>query len=596
MLKTLVDTSFAGSRRVGGQGLMTELSAASPLAQGLANRLPLLLKEFGQAIYVWNIIDDSLEWSPGAHSVLGVSTEALIATGDAYQQLVDPDSMVARHSSIFGAALADSGEGVPYEIVYPLRVMQGGVARRVWVEDKGCWHGGVNGRPARAEGILRVVTERVEAEQRRAVLSRSDPLTGTLDRTRVLEVLDDILSEAKRVQGSCGLVFVTIEGLGAINDAYGIEVSDQLIEGVVKRVRSRMRNGDAIGRYSTTSFVIVLANCKATELEIAMRRFQDAVRESPIQTTSGPIAAHVVLGGATAPRYARTAAELMMRAREAMIDARGRRGGGCCVYIPNPEREERRRLDFSLTHDLINALNERRLSLAFQPVISSNTAEPVWYEALARIETSSGLESIQRYVEPAERLGVISMLDLRVLELAFSVLDQRPDLRIAINVSAQTISDPEWRTLFSSLSVLLTGAAERLMIEISETAAIAELAQSADFVSEMQRAGVRVAIDDFCAGQHTFKTMRKLGVDLVKIDGDFVGSMLTSTDDRAFLKALIGLARDVGFQTVAECVANVETATALQAMGIDFLQGDHFGAAIAELPVVLDQQPQARSA
>lgn len=575
---------------------MTELSAALLPAQGLANRLPLLLKELGQAIYVWNIADDSLEWSPGAHQVLGVSTEALIATGDAYQQLVDPDSMVARHSSIFGAALADNGTGVPYDIVYPLRVMQGGVARRVWVEDKGHWHGGANGRPARAEGILRVVTERVESEQRRAVLSRSDPLTGTLDRTRVLEVLDDILSEAKRVQSSCGLVFVTIEGLGAINDAYGIEVSDQLIEGVVKRVRSRMRNGDAIGRYSTTSFVIVLANCKATELEIAMRRFQDAVREAPIQTTSGPIAAHVVLGGATAPRYARTAAELMMRAREAMIDARGRRGGGCCVYMPNPEREERRRLDFSLTHDLINALNERRLSLAFQPVMSASGAEPVWYEALARIETPNGLESIQRYVAPAERLGVISMLDLRVLELAFSVLDQRPDLRIAINVSAQTISDPEWRTLFSSLSVLLTGAAERLMIEISETAAIEELAQSADFVTEMQKAGVRIAIDDFCAGQHTFKMMRHLGIDLVKIDGDFVRSMLTSPDDRAFLKALIGLARDVGFQTVAECVANMETATALQAMGIDYLQGDHFGSAVADLPMVLDHQPQARSA
>ncbi|GGE50801.1 GGDEF-domain containing protein [Agaricicola taiwanensis] len=575
---------------------MTEFTAALASAHGLTQRLPVLLSAFGEAVYAWNIVDDAIEWSSGAHAVLGVQSPELMATGAAYAQLVDPDAMVARHSAIFGAALADSGEGVRYEIVYPLRVSQGGISRRIWVEDIGRWFGGPGGKPIRAEGILRLVTERLEAEQRRAVLSRADPLTGTLDRTRILEVLDDILSEAKRIQGSCGLVFVSIEGLGAINDAYGIEVSDQLIEGVVKRVRSRMRSGDAIGRYSTTSFVVVLANCKAGDLEVAMRRYLDAVREAPVETTSGSISAQVVLGGATAPRYARTAGELMMRAREAMIEARGRRSGGCCVYVPNPEREERRRLDFTLTQDLITALNERRLSLAFQPVVRAVDQEAAWYEALARIETPNGAESIQRYIQPAERLGVISMLDLRVLELAFTVLDQRHDLRIAINVSAQTIEDPEWRTLLASLSVLIPGAAERLMIEITETAAIDDLLQSATFVREMQQSGIRMAIDDFGAGQTSFRVMRQLGVDLVKIDGGFVRDLLSSTDDRAFIKAIIGLAGDVGFETVAECVDDADIARELIALGIDYLQGNYFGEALMGLPVKEAPRLQARSA
>jgi EAL domain-containing protein (putative c-di-GMP-specific phosphodiesterase class I) len=286
----------------------------------------------------------------------------------------------------------------------------------------------------------------------------------------------------------------------------------------------------------------------------------------------------------------------MMRAREAMIEARGRRSGGYCVYVPNPEREERRRLDFTLTQDLINALNDRRLSLAFQPVVRANDRGAEWYEALSRIETPQGIESIQRYIQPAERLGVISMLDLRVLELAFSVLDQRPDMKIAINVSAQTIADPEWRTLLSSLTVLIPGAVERMMVEITETAAIEDLAQSAHIVREMQRAGIRMAIDDFGAGQSSFKMMRQLAVDLVKIDGGFVQGMLRSSDDRAFVKAIIGLARDVGFQTVAECVDDPDIARELIALGIDYLQGDFFGTPLMELPGVQEPLLQARIA
>jgi diguanylate cyclase (GGDEF)-like protein len=554
-------------------------SATKPSGPTLDARLPFLLAELGEAVYVWDIAQDSLSWSPGAAELLGVQNAEMITSGASYAKLVDPEAMVARHTTVLGGAQADAGSGVRYEITYPMKIVRNGVARRIWLEDMGRWHAGPDGKPVRAEGIVRLVTERLEAEQRRAVLARADPLTGTLDRTRILEVLDETLNEAKRAQGSCGLAFISIEGLGGINDAYGIEVADQLIEGVVKRIRSRMRSGDAIGRYSTTTFVVVLANCNAPDLEIAMRRFLDAVREVPVATIAGPIAAQVALGGAVAPRYGRNAAELMMRSREALLAARNRRSGACCIYTPNPEREERRRLDLSLTQDLIAALNGRRIALAFQPVIRASDSAIMWHEALARIETPAGMESISRYIRPAERLGVVSMLDRRVLELAFTVLDQRPDLRLAINVSAATTTDLEWRTLLSGLSALIPGVAERLMVEITETAALEDVDEAVSFVREMREAGIRIAIDDFGAGHTSFKTLRQLGVDLVKIDGAYASQIIASPEDRAFVRAVVGLARDIGFETVAECVDNADVAKALIDAGIDYLQGDLFGAA-----------------
>lgn len=545
-----------------------------------------MLAAVGEAAYVWDMASDGLSWSEGASELLGMADAGMLATGHAFSTLMDPDALLTRETAVRGAACADGGDGVPYELTYPLLPEGRGSQRRIWIEDIGRWYAGSDGRPLRAEGVVRVVTGRIDSEQRRAGVSRFDPLTGTLDRGRILEVLDETLAEAKREQTSCGLAILSIEGLGAVTEAYGVDAADELIAGAIKRIRTRMRGGDAIGRYSTSSFFIVLSKCNVTDLGIAMRRFADAVEESPIVTSAGPITARSVMGGVVGPRYGRSSSELIMRAREARFEARKRRNGGVIVYSPNPAREEQRRRDLEMTQELVNALNGRRISLAYQPVVlASSTGTVMWHEALARIETSRGIESIGRFVPPAERLGVISILDRRVLELAFAALDRCPDLHLAVNVSAGTMADHDWRDLLQGLIALVPGASERLMIEITETAELRDLDETELFVQDMRRAGIRVAIDDFGAGHTSFKVLRRLGVDLVKIDGEHIRQVLTSRDDYAFVKAVLGLARDIGFETVAECVDDPAIAEALVGMGVNYLQGHLFGAACMEMPL-----------
>ncbi len=548
----------------------------------LSASLEALLSAIGEAAYEWRLASDELRWTAGAERILGIDA-ASIATGRAYGDLTDPESLTSRATAVTGAARTDAGDGVPYAITSMLRVPSRGGARTMWVEDVGRWWAGADGRPAVARGVVRIVTDRLEAEQRRAWTSRTDPLTGALDRARIEEVLAASVAEAKKMLGSCGLVQVSVEGLGTINDAYGVRVADEVIAGVARRIRGRMRVGDQLGRYSTTSFFVVLANCSATDLEIAMRRFLEAVREEPLATTAGAIAPRVALGGAVAPRHARTPVDLVLKTREAMLKARDRRSAGMAVYAPDPVREERRRTDLELTQTLIEALNARRVSIAFQPVVRTADRACMWHEALARVETEAGLESISRYIMPAERLGIIPILDRRVLELAFARLDRDKAARIAVNVSAATVTDPEWRTLLAGLAALVPGAAERLVVEITETAALDDLDDAAAFVREMQAAGVRIAIDDFGAGHTSFRVLRRLGVDLVKIDGAYAARVVDSAEDRAFVRAIVGLARDVGFQTVAECVETEDVAEALAALGVDFLQGDHLGAPAPEM-------------
>jgi EAL domain-containing protein (putative c-di-GMP-specific phosphodiesterase class I) len=186
----------------------------------------------------------------------------------------------------------------------------------------------------------------------------------------------------------------------------------------------------------------------------------------------------------------------------------------------------------------------------------------------------------------AERLGLVRMLDHRVLELVVNELAAAPTLNASVNVSPASTLDPDWWAGLGGLLRANPGAAGRLTIEITETAAIQDVDDARGFVRRVKDLGCRIAIDDFGAGYTSFRNLRKLGVDMVKIDGAFVQNMLKSEDDRAFVQTLIELSRRLGLETVAEWVQDEETARLLSGWGCEFLQGALIGLASDARPWV----------
>jgi EAL domain-containing protein (putative c-di-GMP-specific phosphodiesterase class I) len=166
-----------------------------------------------------------------------------------------------------------------------------------------------------------------------------------------------------------------------------------------------------------------------------------------------------------------------------------------------------------------------------------------------------------------------------VAELAAS-----PDVHLSLNVSPATTGDADWWMNLEAALRTHPGAAERLIVEITETAAIQDIDQARGFVSRVRNLGSRIAIDDFGAGYTSFRNLRKLGVDLVKIDGAFVQNILHSADDRAFVQTLIELARRLKIKTVAEWVQDEDAAAMLESWGCDYLQGRLIGSATADPP------------
>jgi diguanylate cyclase (GGDEF)-like protein len=538
----------------------------------------------GEIPYEWRIDSDALAWGPNVHTVLAPLDAAVLTNGRSYAQLTDQQGGQSRSDAVMRSGLSDTGAGVPYQVQYGLRVAAG-APEVIWIEDSGRWFAGPDGKPLRAYGVVRVINERHERERQLTYLSRFDALTGELNRTRLTEILDATIEEAIKLRSSCGFLLAAIDDLGRINEAYGFDVADEVIAAVAKRMHSQMRGKDHLGRVSGNKFGIVLNNCTPDDLLIAADRLVTGIRDDVMQTSAGPVAVTVTIGGITAPRHARNVNEALSRAQDALYGARARRRGSFQAYQPNLKRVAERQENMRATDEILSALNERRIFILFEPIVEIGSRQPAFYECLMRIKRADGsLLAVNEFIPWAERLGLVRLLDHRVLDLVAAEMIASPALKASVNVSAASTSDPDWWSGLGAMLRAHPGVAERLTVEITETAAIQDIDETRGFVARVKNLGCRIAIDDFGAGYTSFRNLRKLGVDLVKIDGAFVRNLTCQEDDRAFVHTLIDLARRLGLETVAEWVQDEASAAMLADWGCHYLQGMLVGLASAERP------------
>jgi diguanylate cyclase (GGDEF)-like protein/PAS domain S-box-containing protein len=295
-------------------------------------RIASVLFASGEAAYSWNCESDTLEWSGNAPAVLNVVSTAQISTGRAYAALLSPESTQNRHDAVHRDQRKDPGVGVTYEIRYALK--QNAPGQVVWIEDVGRWFAGSDGKPARADGVVRNITERHRREQELARLSESDPLTGGLNRAVLTKAIAEEFESATKFKTSFGFIIAAIDDLAYCNQSYGYGVGDQAIAAIAERLRTHKRGKDLIGRFSDNKFGIVLHECSLEDLFIAGNRFVTAVSEAPFETSAGPLAMTVTAGGVVAPRYARDAGEILAHANIALEQARQSGKGGFIDYQP----------------------------------------------------------------------------------------------------------------------------------------------------------------------------------------------------------------------------------------------------------------------
>lgn len=534
----------------------------------------------GEAAYHWNIASDNLTWSRNTEEVL-CSALATIDSGKRFASLMDAENLTSRYDAVMRTQKADDGKGVPFRIEYLFKGDGRNSQPTMWVEDHGRWYAGANGRPADVYGTVRPIDDRHERDQHLNFLGNCDPLTGMMNRGRMTEALGEAISVASREQAQCAFVIAAVNNLSVVNEAYGFEVADEVIVAMGRRLREVMRGGDGIARYSGGKFGIILNNCTEDELRIALERYLAVARESVIETQHGPVWAMLSIGALCLPHQATDANTATARAEEALNEARRLPSDGYVIYKPSELRSNERKLNARCATEIVKCLKADLFKLAFQPIISAQTGQIILHEALLRMadEQSNELIAAQHLMPVSERLGLVRLIDRSVTQMIVNTLHQYPDAHLAMNVSATTATDPRWYNQLLEIIGENSSVAHRLTVEITETVALSDIEATRYFVENLRSSGCKVAIDDFGVGYTSFRNLRDLQVDMIKLDGSFCNNLRGNAENEYFVRSLIDMGKKFKLKTVAEWIEQEDDANLLAEWGIDYLQGHLIGQA-----------------
>ncbi|MCZ6455454.1 MAG: EAL domain-containing protein [Alphaproteobacteria bacterium] len=545
---------------------------------GALSDLVSVLVSSGDLFYEWDLIADRLTWVGQTSDVIGIADVKSIVKGSTYLQRIHPEDLPRRM-----VALSEHFENSrTFDIEYRLRRDDG---QFTWIQERAVAATDSEGTPQRLTGIVRDISDHKNTEEEVDFLTNHDALTGQYNRLRLREALGQTVETTIRRKGQGGFLLVGLDKLNIVADVYGDETADAIVLAVAQRIEQCLRAGDIVGRVGFDRFAVILSDCSEQLITAVADRFLATIRESAVATSNGPMYVTASIGATMFPTSAKNVREVVGQADNALRSAR-RLGCDCYLEfrdVPNQHIPERP--DLVIAEQVKQALRDDRIVLAYQPIVSSHDGTPTFYEALVRMLDEEG-EPVPAglFVPIVEQMGLMRLVDRRVLDLGISALTENPEISLSINVSGMTAVDPVWlRQLHESLEAR-PDVASRLILEITETVALDDIADSSLFVRSVTELGCRVALDDFGAGYTSFRHLRALNVDLVKIDGSFVRDLPTNPDNQLFVRTLINLAKGIGLKTVAEWVENEEEAELLRSEGIDFLQGWYYGKPTIEPP------------
>ena len=226
------------------------------------------------------------------------------------------------------------------------------------------------------------------------------------------------------------------------------------------------------------------------------------------------------------------------------------------------------------------AVKYRRIMLAYQPVVHARQHDRIaYFEALIRIIDDAGrIVPAREFIEEIEKTETGRLLDCLALEEGLSTLVREPQLRLSVNMSARSIGHERWRGILNHSIENDPTVAERLILEITESSALEAPDQIAHFMAELHAQGISFALDDFGSGFTTFRYFKQFSFDILKIDGQFIRGIASDPDNQVITRAMLSIARHFDMFTVAEYVELEDDAAFLADLGIDCLQGYHFGA------------------
>lgn len=431
------------------------------------------------------------------------------------------------------------------------------------------------------EGILTDVTQLRKQEEQLLHLATHDPLTGLCNRREFGHLLERHLAEARRYERRGAVLWMDLDGFKEINDGLGHKVGDDLLASLAHRMRATVRDSDVLARLGGDEFAVLYLNVDSEQAQIAAGRLLDAIRKHTAVIDGEALRTTASLGIVLFPDHGASASELLMKADMAMYRAKAQGRNRSCLYSPDEEKVDDPESRVDWLRVIRDALENDGFILYAQPILDLAENRIVHYEILLRLLGRSGqIIPPGAFLDVAEQFGLSGDIDRWVLQKVMDTLadEQLPsDVSFAVNLSPRSLTDPALLDAISSRTSLSVIGPVRLVLEITETAAIYNIHVAKDFLRALRTQGYEFALDDFGMGFSSFYQLKNLDVDYLKIDGSFIRNLGRDPVDRHLVVAMVQLAKGLGKRTIAEFVETEETLEVLRSIGVDCAQGFHIG-------------------
>jgi len=502
------------------------------------------------------------------HEVLAKSSSALARPDHFSRHLL---SVLETHelSDSFEIQMTDGR--VITELDYPVRDREGHFIGHLWIYED-------------------VTRERQTAEQL-VYLAERDALTGLYNRHRFQQELTRTMLETDRHQMQCAVMFFDLDEFKSINDSYGHRAGDALLIRVAGEIGALVRRNEVLARLGGDEFAILLPSAQDNEAEALAERVVHAIAQIPFRFEGRNLRVTTSLGIAYYPKQAADADDLVARADIAMYQAKQAGKNTWRVFRADSCADTEMRSRLSWSERISNALEKGLFQLHFQGVYRAEDGSLSHLEALIRMIDERDPDQLimpGHFIQQAEKSGRILDIDRWVIREVLRMLSADSTLpAIAVNLSGRSLSEPSLPQFISD--ELREGNVNpgRLIVEITETAAVSDLHDAQRMIEALRQMGCGVCLDDFGVGFASFAYLKHLKVDTIKIDGIFIRDLPNDPDNQVFVKAMVSVALGLGKSVVAEYVEDGKTLALLRQFGVDMVQGYYLDRPVANHPALV---------
>ena len=412
-------------------------------------------------------------------------------------------------------------------------------------------------------------------------LANHDSLTGLPNRALCKDRLQQSIAQARRANGSVGLLFIDLDRFKEINDTLGHAVGDQVLMDFSWRLVHAVRDTDTAARLGGDEFVVIAPGLASDDdIRIVAQKIIDSLAV-PFVIDGRDLYVGASVGVAVYPTHGDSADELLRQADTAMYAAKGDGGNACHFFDDTLERRRAQRLD--IEGGLRRALAQGQLRLVYQPQVAVGDARLVGVEALLRWDRPGhGVVPPDQFIPLAEATGLILPIGEWVLRAACLQLAAwrdagLPSLRMAVNVAARQLNDVDFVSRVMAILEETATPPGNLEIEITESQLMERMHTGLDNLKQLRALGVAVAIDDFGAGYSSLGRVQSLPIDRIKIDKSFVVDLNVNGDSYAIAHAIVAMALALRLEVIAEGVELQEQADLLAGIRCHEFQGYLFG-------------------